>query len=74
MRPSKLQTLQSWALYMTFDECKLVDPWRVQTCTVSQDSAEGDVSFNITAFDLAGNSFAVDQTQLSLSNVIVDRF
>ena len=41
--------------------------------TVSQDSVEGDVSFNITAFDLAGNSFAVDQTQLSLSNVIIDR-
>ena len=41
--------------------------------TVSQDSAEGDVSFNITAFDLAGNSFAVDQTQLSSSNVIIDR-
>ena len=41
--------------------------------TVSQDSAEGDVSFNITAIDLAGNSFAVDQTQLSLSNVIIDR-
>ena len=40
--------------------------------TVSEDSAEGDVSFNITAIDLAGNSFAVDQTQLSLSNVIID--
>ena len=33
--------------------------------TVLQDSAEGDVSFDITAFDLAGNSFTVDQTQLS---------
>ena len=41
--------------------------------TVSQDSVEGDVSFNIVVFDLAGNSFAVDQTQLSLSNVIIDR-
>ena len=40
--------------------------------TVSQDSTEGDVSFNITAFDLAGNSFTADQTQLS-SNVIIDR-
>ena len=40
--------------------------------TVSEDSAEGDVSFDITAIDLAGNSFAVDQTQLSLSNVIID--
>ena len=41
--------------------------------TVSQDSAEGDVSFNITAIDLAGNSFTADQTELSLSNVIIDR-
>ena len=40
--------------------------------TVSQDSDEGEVSFNITAFDLAGNSFTVDQTQLNSSNVIID--
>ena len=40
--------------------------------TVSQDSAEGDVSFNITAFDLAGNNFTADQTQLDSSNVIID--
>ena len=33
--------------------------------TVLQDSAEGDVSFNITAFDLAGNNFTADQTQLT---------
>ena len=30
--------------------------------TVSQDSAEGDVSFNITAIDLAGKAFAVPDT------------
>ena len=40
--------------------------------TVSQDSDEGEVSFNITAFDLAGNNFTVDQTQLNSSNVIID--
>ena len=40
--------------------------------TVDQNSVEGDVSFNIVVFDLAGNSFAVDQTQLSSSNVIID--
>ena len=40
--------------------------------TVSQDSDEGEVSFNITAFDLAGNSFTTDQTQLNSSNVIID--
>ena len=41
--------------------------------TVDQNSAEGDVSFNITAFDLAGNSFTADQTQLNSSNVTIDR-
>ena len=40
--------------------------------TVLQDSAEGDVSFNITAFDLAGNSFTANQTQLNSSNVTID--
>ena len=40
--------------------------------TVSQDSAEGDVSFNITAIDLAGNSFTANQTELNSSNVIID--
>ena len=40
--------------------------------TVYQNSTEGDVSFDITAFDLAGNSFTVDQTQLNSSNVIID--
>ena len=39
---------------------------------VDQNSAEGDVSFDITAFDLAGNSFTVDQTQLNSSNVTID--
>ena len=41
--------------------------------TVDQNSAEGDVSFNITAFDLAGNSFTADHTQLNSSNVTIDR-
>ena len=40
--------------------------------TVDQNSAEGDVLFNITAFDLAGNNFTADQTELDLSNVIID--
>ena len=40
--------------------------------TVYQNSTEGDVSFDITTFDLAGNSFTVDQTQLNSSNVIID--
>ena len=46
--------------------------WRVQSVTVLQDSAEGDVSFNIIAFDLAGNSFTANQTQLNSSNVTID--
>ena len=40
--------------------------------TVSQDSDEGDVSFNITAIDLAGNIFTANQTELNSSNVIID--
>ena len=40
--------------------------------TVDQNSAEGDVLFNITAFDLAGNNFTANQTELDSSNVIID--
>ena len=40
--------------------------------TVDQNSAEVDVLFNITAFDLAGNNFTADQTELDSSNVIID--
>ena len=41
--------------------------------TVDQNSVEGEVLFNITAFDLAGNSFTADQTELDSSNVTIDR-
>ena len=40
--------------------------------TVDQNSVEGEVLFNITAFDLAGNNFTADQTELDSSNVIID--
>ena len=40
---------------------------------VYQDSTEGDVSFNITAFDLAGNSLTVNQTHLNSSNLTIDQ-
>ena len=39
--------------------------------TVDENSAEGVVSFNITAFDLAGNSLTVNQ-QLNSSNLTID--
>ena len=39
---------------------------------VHQDNAQGEVSFNITAFDHTGNNFTADQTQLNSSNVIID--
>ena len=39
---------------------------------VDQNSVEGEVLFNITAFDLAGNNFTADQTELDSSNVIID--
>ena len=37
-----------------------------------QNSTKGEVLFNITAFDLAGNNFTADQTELDSSNVIID--
>ena len=37
-----------------------------------QDSTEGEVLFNITTFDLAGNNFTADQTQLNSSSVTID--
>ena len=36
---------------------------------VYENSTEGDVLFNITAFDLAGNNLTVTQTNLTSSNV-----
>ena len=39
---------------------------------VDENSAQGDVLFNITAFDLAGNNFTANQTELNSSNVIID--
>ena len=41
--------------------------------TVDENSTEGVVSFNITAFDLAGNSLTVNQTQLDSSNLTIDQ-
>ena len=34
---------------------------------VDENSAQGEVLFNITAFDLAGNSFTANQTELNSS-------
>ena len=39
---------------------------------VDENSAQGEVLFNITAFDLAGNNFTANQTELNSSNVIID--
>ena len=44
-----------------------------QVVNVYQNSTEGVVSFNITAFDLAGNSLTVNQTQLNSSNLTIDQ-
>ena len=41
--------------------------------TVDETSAEDEVSFNITAFDLAGNSLTVNQTQLNSPNITIDQ-
>ena len=40
--------------------------------TVNETSPEGDVLFNITAFDLAGNNLTVTQTNLTSSNLTID--
>ena len=66
---SKLQTLQSWALHIVMS---VNDAVASADVTVSQNSAEGEVLFNITAFDLAGNNFTADHTQLNSSNVTID--
>ena len=40
---------------------------------VNSSHADGQVDFNITAFDLAGNSITVNQTRLNSSNLIIDK-
>ena len=40
---------------------------------VYQNSTEDEVLFNITAFDLAGNSLTVNQTHLNSSNLTIDQ-
>ena len=39
---------------------------------VNASHADGKVEFNITAFDLAGNSLTVNQTQLDSPNITID--
>ena len=41
--------------------------------TVNATHADGQVDFNITAFDLAGNSLTVNQTNLISSNLTIDK-
>ena len=43
------------------------------TANVYENSTEGEVLFNITAFDLAGNNLTVTQTNLTSSNLTIDR-
>ena len=40
---------------------------------VNASHADGQVEFNITTFDLAGNSLTVTQTNLNSSNLTIDR-
>ena len=40
---------------------------------VNASHADGKVEFNITAFDLAGNSLTVNQTQLNSPNITIDQ-
>ena len=41
--------------------------------TVNATHADGQVDFNITAFDLAGNNLTVNQTNLTSSNITIDK-
>ena len=41
--------------------------------TVNATHADGQVEFNITAFDLAGNNLTVNQTNLNSPNLIIDK-
>ena len=41
--------------------------------TVDASHADGQVEFSITALDLAGNSLAVNQTNLNSSNLTIDK-
>ena len=40
---------------------------------VNASHADGQVEFNITAFDLAGHSLTVNQTNLTSSNLTIDK-
>ena len=40
---------------------------------VNENHTDGQVKFNITAFDLAGNNLAVNQTNLNSSNLTIDK-
>ena len=40
---------------------------------VNESHTDGQVDFNITAFDLAGNSLTVNQTNLNSSNLTIDK-
>ena len=40
---------------------------------VNENHTDGQVKFNITAFDLAGNSLTVNQTNLNSSNLTIDK-
>ena len=41
--------------------------------SVDETSPEGEVLFNITALDLAGNSLTVTQANLNSSNLTIDK-
>ena len=40
---------------------------------VNENHTDGQVKFNITAFDLAGNNLTVNQTNLNSSNITIDK-
>ena len=66
-----MQALQSWALHIVMSVNGAVANAR-REC-IFKTVTKGEVSFaTLQPFDLAGNRFTVDQTDLLSSNVIID--
>ena len=45
----------------------------IASVIVNENHTDGQVKFNITAFDLAGNNLTVNQTNLNSSNLTIDK-
>ena len=69
------ENLSSAEIMLLNDTYEMSTNGMVANASVKVDAnhADGKVEFNITAFDLAGNSLAVNQTNLNSSNLTIDK-